>query len=143
MVPKVFEPSKFDCSLQVNHLNDHITDKPTCSSFNFQIWMICFIFRARKNISGKLLKLFFSVLAAIPRWYHKTGLIWYNTRRACNWIRLVLDGRNRIYHRSLMQTEKSQPEGKRIMPETRFTEFPSFSVDPRVGILRSASEADV
>ena len=29
---------------------------------------------------------------------------------------------NRIYHRSLMQTEKSQPKGKRIMPETRFTE---------------------
>ena len=29
---------------------------------------------------------------------------------------------NRIYHRSLIQTEKSQPEGKRIMPETRFTD---------------------
>ena len=26
---------------------------------------------------------------------------------------------NRIYHRFLIQTEKSQPEGKRIMPETR------------------------
>ena len=35
----------------------------------------------------------------------------------------------RIYHRSLMQTEKSQPEGKRIMQETRFTEFPALSVD--------------
>ena len=42
-----------------------------------------------------------------------------------------------------MQTEKSQPEGKRIMPETRFTEFPALSVDPRVGISRSASETDV
>ena len=31
-------------------------------------------------------------------------------------------------------------EGKRIMPETRFTEFTAFSVDPRVGISRSASE---
>ena len=29
---------------------------------------------------------------------------------------------NRTYHWSLMQTEKYQPEGKRIMPETRFTE---------------------
>ena len=38
--------------------------------------------------------------------------------------------------------EKSQPKGKRIMPETRFTEFPAFSVDPRVGISRSASETD-
>ena len=27
----------------------------------------------------------------------------------------------RIYHRSPMQTEKSQPEGKQIMLETRFT----------------------
>ena len=42
---------------------------------------------------------------------------------------------NRIYHRSPMQTEKIQPEGKQIMPETRFTEFPALSVDPRVGIL--------
>ena len=44
---------------------------------------------------------------------------------------------NRIYRWSLMQTEKSQPEGKRIMPETRFSEFPALSVDPRVGIFRS------
>ena len=28
---------------------------------------------------------------------------------------------NRIYQRSLMQTEKSQAEGKQMMPETRFT----------------------
>ena len=42
-----------------------------------------------------------------------------------------------------MQTEKSQPEGKRIMPETRFTEFPAFSVDPRVGVAPSASDIDV
>ena len=49
---------------------------------------------------------------------------------------------NRIYQRSLMQTEKSQPEGKRIMPERRFTEFPALSVDLRVGISRSASETD-
>ena len=42
-----------------------------------------------------------------------------------------------------MQKEKSQPEGKRIMPETRFTEFPALSVDPRVGISRSASETNV
>ena len=31
---------------------------------------------------------------------------------------------------------RSQPEGKRIMPETRFTESPALSVDPRVGISR-------
>ena len=42
-----------------------------------------------------------------------------------------------------MQTEKSQPEGKRLMPETRFTEFPALSIDPRVVISRSASETDV
>ena len=42
-----------------------------------------------------------------------------------------------------MQTEKSQAKVKRIMPETRFTEFPALSVDPRVGISRSASETDV
>ena len=47
---------------------------------------------------------------------------------------------NRIYHWSLMQTEKSQPEGKRIVPETRFTEFPALFVDPRVGISRSSLE---
>ena len=33
-----------------------------------------------------------------------------------------------------MQTEKSQPEGEPIMPKTRFTLFPAFSVDLRVGI---------
>ena len=49
---------------------------------------------------------------------------------------------NRIYQRSLMQTEKSQPEGKWIMPETRFTSFLALFVDPRVGISRSASETD-
>ena len=41
-----------------------------------------------------------------------------------------------------MQIEKLQPEGKRIVPETRFTVFPALSVDPRVGIYRSASETD-
>ena len=41
-----------------------------------------------------------------------------------------------------MQIEKSLPEGKRIMPDTRFTEFPALPVDPRVGISRSASETD-
>ena len=49
---------------------------------------------------------------------------------------------NRICHRSLLQTEKSQ-QGKRIMPETRFTEFSLLSVDPRVGISQSASKTDV
>ena len=49
---------------------------------------------------------------------------------------------NRIYHWSLMQTEKSQPEGKWMMPETRFTEFPALSIDPLVGISRSALETD-
>ena len=42
-----------------------------------------------------------------------------------------------------MQTEKSQPEGQRIMPETRFTEFLALSVDPRVGISLSVSETAV
>ena len=42
-----------------------------------------------------------------------------------------------------MQTEKSQLEGKRIMPGTGFTEFLALSVDSRVGISRSASETDV
>ena len=37
---------------------------------------------------------------------------------------------------------KSQLEAKRIMPETRLTEFPVFSVDPRVGISQSALETD-
>ena len=49
---------------------------------------------------------------------------------------------NRLYHQSPMQTEKSQPEGKRIMPETRFTKFPALSFDPRVGISQSASETN-
>ena len=40
---------------------------------------------------------------------------------------------NRISLRSSMQTEKFQPEGERIMPEARFTEFTALSVDSRVG----------
>ena len=42
-----------------------------------------------------------------------------------------------------MQIEKSQPAGKRIMLAMRFSEFPPFSVDPRVGISRSALEINV
>ena len=51
----------------------------------------------------------------------------------------------RIYHRSPMQTEKSQPEdfSERMMPETRFTEFPALSVGSRIGISRSTSETDI
>ena len=41
----------------------------------------------------------------------------------------------------LMQTEKSQPEGQRIIPETRVTEFLA-SVDQRVEISRSALGTD-
>ena len=48
-----------------------------------------------------------------------------------------------IYHRLLIQTEKAHPEGKQMMSETRFTEFPALSVDPRDGISRTASETDV
>ena len=55
-------------------------------------------------------------------------------------VQTVQGGINRIYHRSSIQIEKFQPEGKRIMPQTRFTE--ALSVDPRVGISRSASEND-
>ena len=54
--------------------------------------------------------------------------------------RVFLEEQNRIYHRSPMQTEKPQPEGQRIMPETRFTESPALSVHQRVGISRSASD---
>ena len=43
---------------------------------------------------------------------------------------------NRICHWSPMQIEKSQLEGKWIMPETRFTEFPALSMSPRVWISR-------
>ena len=42
-----------------------------------------------------------------------------------------------------MQIKKSQPEGKRLIPETKITEFPAFSFDPRVGISRFESEIDV
>ena len=49
---------------------------------------------------------------------------------------------NRIYHRLPLQAEKSQLGSKRIMPETRLTEFPALSVDPRIRIARSASETD-
>ena len=49
---------------------------------------------------------------------------------------------NTTYHRCPMQTEKSLPKGKRIMPKTRFTEFSALSVDPRMGISLSASTID-
>ena len=51
--------------------------------------------------------------------------------------------KTRIFHSSSMQTEILQSEGEGIMPATRFTSFPALSVDPRVGISWSASEADV
>ena len=46
---------------------------------------------------------------------------------------------NRIHYQPPMHKEKSQKEGKRIMPEKLFTEFPALFVDLRVGISRSAS----
>ena len=49
---------------------------------------------------------------------------------------------HKIFHWSPMQTEKSQTNSKRIMPETKFAEFPEFSVNPRVGISRSASATE-
>ena len=51
------------------------------------------------------------------------------------------EGRSKKY-RSPLQTEKSLPEGKRIMLETRFTEFLALSVDPRIWISPSALEND-
>ena len=42
---------------------------------------------------------------------------------------------NRIYHWSLVQTEKPQPKGKWIMLKTRFTKCPALSIAPRVGIM--------
>ena len=41
-----------------------------------------------------------------------------------------------------MQTEKFQPDGKQIIPETSVIEFLSLSVEPRIGIFRSASDLD-
>ena len=41
-----------------------------------------------------------------------------------------------------MQTKNSQPEGKQIMPEMRFTKLHALSVDPRVEISQSASETE-
>ena len=41
---------------------------------------------------------------------------------------------NKLSHRSSKQTEKPQPEDKRIMPDTRFTEFLALSVDPKAGL---------
>ena len=42
-----------------------------------------------------------------------------------------------------MQTEKSQPEGKRIKQEMRMTKFPALSIDPRVGISWSTLKTNV
>ena len=41
-----------------------------------------------------------------------------------------------------MQTEKFQPDSKQIIPETSVIEFLSLSVEPRIGIFRSASDLD-
>ena len=49
---------------------------------------------------------------------------------------------NRIYHQSRTQTQKTQPEGKQIMQETRSTEFLALFAGPRVGISLSAPETD-
>ena len=42
---------------------------------------------------------------------------------------------NGIYHRSSMQTDKSQPEGKRIMPETRLTSSRHYPLTRGLGFL--------
>ena len=72
-------------------------------------------------------------------------MLWTTIYNACTEIQIELSEleTNRIYHRYSVQTEKNQAEGKLIMSKTRFTEFPTLSVDPRVGISWSASETDV
>ena len=47
-----------------------------------------------------------------------------------------------IKHRSPMQTKKSQPSGQRIMPETRLTLLPAFSVYPPGWEFSSAPETN-
>ena len=42
-----------------------------------------------------------------------------------------------------MPNEKSQPKAKLITPETRSTEFPLLSADPKVEVSLTASETDV
>ena len=42
---------------------------------------------------------------------------------------------NRIHHWCSVGTEKSQPEGPPFQWETRLAEFPTGTVDPRVGIF--------
>ena len=49
---------------------------------------------------------------------------------------------NRIFYRSPMLTEKSQLEGKWVIPETRVNEFPELSVYPRVGTSRYPESGD-
>ena len=39
-----------------------------------------------------------------------------------------------------MKTEKFKPNGKKIKPETRFTEFTALPVEPGIRISQSASE---
>ena len=55
-------------------------------------------------------------------------------------IRIVGPGKTCGYPYPVCKKKISQPAGKRIMPETRFTECPTLSIDPRVGISRSVSE---
>ena len=44
---------------------------------------------------------------------------------------------------SVSDADRRTPtRGKRIMLETKFTEFPALSTDPRVGIFQSALETD-
>ena len=48
---------------------------------------------------------------------------------------------SRIYHQSPMQTEQSQPEGKWIMLETRFTEFKQVTFTNPTKKSRGANNA--
>ena len=48
-----------------------------------------------------------------------------------------------IKHRYPVQTEKSQPLGQQMMPETGRTSFPALSVYPGVGISNSALGTNV
>ena len=70
-------------------------------------------------------------------------LIWSTTHHCTVKPKCCSFRTNRIYHWSQMQTEKSHLESKWTMLETKFTKFPAFSIDLRVGISRSASETNV
>ena len=75
------------------------------------------------------------IWSALWKMHEKTFYVCHTAQYLLQWSKIKST-------RVSSKAEKSRPEGKEIMPETRFISYPASSVDSRVWISQYASKTD-